>query len=502
MNGVDFLSGMVPILRPLIRPGMRSQTISEPRPAMTIGDRGTVSAMIDLPWGPDDRLIQLSAEEFIRGGSERLIGWSAADVEAHEVSLLFYGITNNTHLAAHTAYLMRLNTGGARAEVTAGDLTATARYFGTKGNNLSIVVQEDEPPINLPDDDPLPQTYTVMVLLETPVGHDVVSRQTITDYSELQPRSEAEIAAMEEQDRRFGRPYRAQYVIWGGTGTPQPQMALPLTGGTNGTSSYTAKWPSFRRELDFNRNWNVAAINTLETSVLRNAVSFIRSLREDESRGVVAAIPDGVLRGDYHGIIRVASRPVILGREYSLLDSVLLVAGASAGASVLDSLTAGIIPEADDFYPHMSSREYEQALLSGAFVFRQAWNGGVAVEQDINSFRTFTLLLREEFSKNKVIRVLDMLKDAIRIAWERKYMGKVPNNQEGRDLFHADIHDLMYNAQQVGAIQDYRGMGDIEVRQGDMLDEVVVHLHTKPVDVMEKLYLTNFVRVQVRNQAA
>ena len=184
------------------------------------------------------------------------------------------------------------------------------------------------------------------------------------------------------------------------------------------------------------------------------------------------------------------------------MDSVLLVAGATAGASVLDSLTAGIIPEATDFYPHMTSREFEQALLSGAFVFRQAWNGGVAVEQDINSFRTFTLLLREEFSKNKVIRVLDAIKDGIRIAWERKYMGKVPNNPEGRDLFRADIHNLMLIMQQIGAIQDYQGIHEIEVMQGDMLDEVIVNLHTMPTDVMEKLYLTNFVRVRARGEAA
>ena len=49
--------------------------------------------------------------------------------------------------------------------------------------------------------------------------------------------------------------------------------------------------------------------------------------------------------------------------------------------------------------------------------------------------------------------------------------------------------------QRINAIQEFAGADDITIAQGNDLDSVVVEWSVKPVDSMEKLYMT----VNVRN---
>ena len=74
-------------------------------------------------------------------------------------------------------------------------------------------------------------------------------------------------------------------------------------------------------------------------------------------------------------------------------------------------------------------------------------------------------------------------------------MGKVDNNDIGRGIFKSDLIAYGNEMQRINAIQEFAGADDITIAQGVDLDAVVVDWYVKPVDSMEKLYLT----VNVRN---
>lgn len=102
---------------------------------------------------------------------------------------------------------------------------------------------------------------------------------------------------------------------------------------------------------------------------------------------------------------------------------------------------------------------------------------------------TFTDTKGVEFSKNRVLRVLDAIANNTRITWEDNFIGKVSNNAAGRDLFKANRAEYLANLQAQGAIENFT-TDDITVSQGANKDSVVTTLSIQPTDAMEKLYMT------------
>ena len=69
------------------------------------------------------------------------------------------------------------------------------------------------------------------------------------------------------------------------------------------------------------------------------------------------------------------------------------------------------------------------------------------------------------------------------------YSGKVQNNRDGRELFHAEILSYFRELEAKGILQDVVP-GDIVVKRGDLIDAVVVDYEIRPSDVMETFYNT------------
>ena len=122
-------------------------------------------------------------------------------------------------------------------------------------------------------------------------------------------------------------------------------------------------------------------------------------------------------------------------------------------------------------------------------------SGKIKVEQDINSLHTYGSDKNYNFTKNRVMRTLDEIGTTVVQTWEDSYMGKVDNNDIGRGIFKSDLIAYGNEMQRINAIQEFAGADDITIAQGVDLDAVVVDWYVKPVDSMEKLYLT----VNVRN---
>jgi Ca2+-binding RTX toxin-like protein len=112
---------------------------------------------------------------------------------------------------------------------------------------------------------------------------------------------------------------------------------------------------------------------------------------------------------------------------------------------------------------------------------------------DINSLTTFTDAKGQEFSKNRVLRVLDAIANNTRETWEDNFIGQVTNDAAGRDLFKANRAEYLAGLQAQGAIENFT-TDDIVVSAGDTKDSVVATISVQPTDAMEKLYMTVYVK--------
>ena len=437
-----------------LRPGAYINFKAVPKGAMTVGDRGVVAIGLSLSWGKSGQLIEVLSSDMLNGNSKKLVGFTAFDAESKILaSALKY---------CYKALVYRMDAGGAKATVTIGKLTCTAKYAGTLGNNLNIAITKDSNNI-----------YTVITYLDG----SVVDSQKVAQISEL----------VNSDWIDFTEEVTGSFIETAGS---------PLTGGTNGTvtdsTAYTAmfallemaKWQTFAAMFYSSTGSTTPTLATMKG----NVVSFIERLRNDEGR-YVQGVVSSYDAADSEGIINNVCGAVINGVTYTADEFVAVVAGMTAGANVNESNTAKIIEGATAIVGEKTDAQIKTGLAAGQFILSASASGNIKVEQDINSLHNYSQDQNYSFSKNRVIRTLDEIGTTVRETWEDTYMGKVDNNDTGRGLFKSDIIVYMNELMRIGAIQNFEPE-DITVRQGVELDSVVADLDVQPVDSMEKLYMT------------
>jgi len=115
------------------------------------------------------------------------------------------------------------------------------------------------------------------------------------------------------------------------------------------------------------------------------------------------------------------------------------------------------------------------------------------IEKDQNTLTSFSPEKGKAFSKNRVIRVLDMLAEDVQRIFEDYYLGKASNSADGRRLYQAELLAYLRQLSEISAIEEPVGE-DVVVSAGSEPDIVIVELAVQPVDSMEKLYMTVTVR--------
>lgn len=429
------------------RPGAYFNFKSVPRPLMQVGDRGIASIPVQLNWGATGELIELFSDELLNGDSLAKVGFTAFDSESKLVNLMLQ--------YCYKVLLYRTNTAGAKATKTVGELTATAKYSGTFGNNIIISIVENGELFDV-------NTFVNEALKDT---------QTVATVQEL-----------ENND----------FVDFSGTGALSANAGIALTGGTNGeTPAKATYYPDYLALLE-TANFQTFGCPDLEdtdNTLKANVLTFVKNQRNNEERfiqGVVANYP----AADYEGIISVKNGFVVNGENVTKEEAAAVVAAMTAGANVNESNTNKTITGATDLIGKYTNSQIIDALKGGEFLFTPNSRGEIKVEQDINSLHTFTTEKNYAFSKNRVERVLDEIGTTVKDIWEQSFMGKLNNDADGRDIFKSNLISYFEELQRIGAIQEFGGADDIEIMQGADLDVVIVNTWIKPTDSMEKLYFT------------
>ncbi len=415
-------------------PGSYVNFVAASRASSLLGERGTVAMGLPLDWGPDGVIMVIDRADFIRD-SRRLLGY---EYDHDYLKPLREAFRN-----ARRVLLYKLAGDGA---VAASNSLVTAKYKGTRGNDLKTVVRA-----NVFE----PTKFDVLVYL----GTDLVFQQSaVTAVSDLG-----------END----------FVVWKDNAELVIHAGEALSNGANGATATAQVWQTFLTKLEaYPFNALACASETSEIKVL--VVAYTKRMRDEVGLKFQSVVYNSA--ADYEGVVNVANAS----------SMVYWTAGALAGAEVSDSLTNAVYDGENTVNVGYSQAQLEQALEAGKFVFHRVGDS-VRVLEDINSLTTLSSEKSEDFKNNQTIRVLDQIATDIATLFNTKYLGRIPNDESGRISLWSDVVNFLTALRENRAIDAF-DEGDVAVAEGQTRKAVVVNLGVTPISAMTQLYMTVIVK--------
>ncbi|MDP4110214.1 MAG: phage tail sheath family protein [Bacillota bacterium] len=423
-----------------VRPGSYINILAAEQESPAASRRGVMTMPLNLSWGDTGKLIAVNCDSDVYG----TLGYGLNDILLLREALK----------RAKTVLLYRVNGGGAKAAATVGTaLTVTAKYAGTRGNDIKVGVAKNV-------DDNLKFDVT------TYVGTKEVETQTVSSINGLRAND---------------------FVVFSGTGAPAAAAATSLTGGTDAaaTAENFAAYFTAAAGADF----DTMAVPVNDSAVKALAVEFAKRMRENEGKKIQVVLPD-CPTADYEGVISVKNGVVLSdGTVIDKVKAVAWVGGATAGAGVAESLTYSEYEGAVSVDTVYTNSEIEAALKAGEFLFTESY-GRIATEQDINTLLTYGDAKSYALSKNRVLRVIDGYCSDLKKMCDLCYVGKIGNNADGRNTVKAFAIKLAAEYESLGALQNFDSESDITVGEGPAIDSMTLTVRLQPVDSVEKIYAT------------
>lgn len=441
------LGGGTFLVQNKILPGAYINYVSVARASNTFSDRGDATIGLELDWGKTGEIITIEPQD-LQNDSLELLGYSYVHKKMKPLRDLMSG--------AKTLYLYRLNDeGGAKAGATIGQLKVTAKHNGIRGNDIMIIIEKDVDTKNA-------------FVITTKMGDATVAEQLVKDLKNIEGNSVVDFSFDGES-----------LEITSGT---------KLTGGENGkvVGESHSRYLEEIEKYDF----NVIGYAGTDDNVKLLYKEFTRRMREDEGIKFQCVVyKNNKTKSNYKGLINVFNKVLDEDNEAA---AVYWVVGNESGCNVNASITNKLYSGEYKIDTKLKKRELEQAVKDGYFVFYER-NKEVRVLEDVNSFTEFTLAQNVDFSKNQVIRVLDQRAiDGAKI-FNKQFLGKVQNNEDGRIGYWNELVKHAETLTELGAIENYES-SDTTVEKGHEKDAVVVHDYLLPVMAMQKLYQTIHVR--------
>lgn len=402
---------------------------------MGLDSNGALVVPVTLDWGEVGKFIKLSSNTKFRA----LFGKSLGDILP----------IREAFKATSNIFLYNLNGEGEKAKATAEGFTATAKFGGTDGNKIHV---------------------TTTAGLD---GSTVVK----TYFDAIQVGSQ-KVSASEELESN-------DYVDFSGS-LPTSDATLTLTGGTT-LAATNESISEFASALD-TLNFKVVAYGTDDSTTKALLSLKAKELREQVGRRVTF-VTDKYNAADHESTVSIKNGVTLDGGEVLTAKEAVYWFGAAFAASTVGSLTYAKYPGAIEAEP-MTNDEIIQALQDGHIVY-SVDDGDVVVEQDINTFRSFTEKKNQDFRKGKISRGMDIIHNNTRHIFRKYFIGKINNDPEGngRDLFKKQIMKSVLDPyKRLGVIKAYLPE-DIFIEQGDEKDAVYAVLGITFVDAMEKLYM-------------
>lgn len=417
-------------------PGAYINFISAARNLVGLSERGIVAMPFQLGWGPENQVIELDADNF-RMFAPELFGYSP---DAPEL-LIFREVFR--HARRIVAYRM------AKTAVKATNAFATAKYSGTRGNDLKIVIQA-----NVDN----PSAFDVTILLDF---KKVFEQRGVASATELREN---------------------EYVTWNQEAVLVKTAATPLEGGTNGAELTPEDHQRFLMAVE-GRAFHVLVCPSLDELTATLYVEFTRRMRDDVG-AKFQLVTVSEIAPDYEGVIVVDH--VAPGKEVPVC---YWVAGAAAGCEINRSLTnMEYDGELGDVGVDRTQYELAKSIQDGKLVFHRvgdSWN----LLEDVDSLTTVTNDKGEQFKSSQTIRIIDQIGTDIARVFNEGYLGKVQNDVAGRTSLWNDVVKILQQMHQRRAIQPFEP-DTVKVDPGLTPKSVLVNCTIQPVSAMTQLYMT------------
>lgn len=431
------LGGGVWVTQNKTLPGAYINFASKGRGNRGLSDRGVVALPTILDFGEANKVVELSKEVFIKD-SLKILGYDYTDSKMVAFRELFAYATK--------VYLYRMLADDA---IKADNKFASAKYAGTRGNDIKIIIKCSV------DDN---SKFDVL----TSLGTNIVHRQTVKSAEELRANDFVDFknTALEEN------------------------AGLNLSGGTNGSAITGANYTKALGTLEA-YNFNILVCEAKDSLIAKLFETYTKRLRDEVGAKFQCVLYKNA--SDYEGVISLENS---IAPHATLGENGLIywLAGASAGCEVNKSLTNKKYDGELEVVAVETRANLEDAIKSGKFVFHSV-NGDIRVLEDINTLVTTTDTKGEDFKSNQTMRVLDQIANDIASLFGNNYVGKVPNDNGGRIGLWNAICDLYKRLETLGAIEDFK-TDDVVISEGENKKSVVCTTsNLKIVNAMSQLYM-------------
>lgn len=418
-----------------VLPGAYINFVSLATATATLSDRGYATMPLELDWGIEGEVFEVTNADFQKN-SMKIFGYDYTNEKLKGLRDLFKNIT--------TLFAYRLNGDGVKASNT----FATAKYAGTRGNDIKIQVQ-----VNVDDNS--------LFDVNTYLGTVMVDSQTVAKAADL---------------------VANDYVTFKSSAELSSTAGTPLEGGTNGNVTGTNHQAYLDKIESY--SFNAMGVVTTENTIKSLYDAFCKRMRDEVGAKFQVILYNKA--SDYEGIINVKNKTSDEG--WSEASLVYWVTGISAGCAVNKSNLNKVYDGEFAINVDYTQTQLTKAIQAGEFTLHQVGDD-IRVLEDINSLVTETETKAYIFKDNQTIRVIDQIANDIAVLFNTKYLGAVPNDEAGRISLWADIVKHHEQLQDIRAIENFTDE-DVKVSQGDTKKAVVVQDAVTVVNAMAKLYMT------------
>ena len=282
-------------------------------------------------------------------------------------------------------------------------------------------------------------------------------------------------------------------MTWTRTGNLEAKAGEKLTGGTNGAAVTGLQYQSYLDAIE-PYYFNIIGYAGSDATIQQLLIQFTKRMRENTGAKFQLVI-HGRENVDYEGVISLKNAVRDEGAQPGA--AVYWIVGAEASCAVNASCANKTYDGEYKINTKYSQTELERAMISGMMMFHNVADsvsgdvvGKTNILSDINTFTSFSKKKNEDFSLNQVIRVLDQIAIDVARLFNKTYLGKEQNDEDGRTALWGDIVALHKEYQRVRAIQNFDPKDVPIPTQGEKKTDVLMNYSVQPTCCMERLYMT------------
>ena len=419
-----------------ILPGT-SVTVKAGERAAEFVPQGIVAMPFALNWG--------DTVTVINSGDDTLysLGYKRSDYTGAGMKLVAEVLHSADKLIL---YRSNIDSGVKATGTLATGITATAKYVGTRGNDITVTVTASGS----------------NWIIKTLVGTTEVDSQTVAD--------EANFVAND-------------FITITGSGT-LAAASVKLANGANGTPRATEAdlWLAEMEKYTF----NVLAYCGSTAGTIMAIRAFVADQRSKNN--MIQAVMSGVA-ADNLAIYNCTVGGVTEDYTLTALEACATLAGIIAKQGITGSLTHYQISWWTDVGTKLTREQQETAVQAGQLIVALIY-GVPTVVYDINSLVTYTDDAPKDFHKGLIVRTLDNFAMNLQMLLDTKCIGKIRRSVDGKAQIKAMINTLTVTSYlNNDYIQNFTA-DDIMITDGTDTDDIITTVMVQPVDTVDKIAVT------------